>query len=502
MGCGASSKNMQAMAAEASRMQAMAAEGASRMQAIAPTDEEKHVALAMTLHGAQEDVVRSYVAAQYKEQAPPPTPLPATVHGKTLELLQAEREEAKPFALLTSSGPRQEDKVLKYFTHARRIAYIVDPAVATVSTKSGELVAGSTGTYPEDIFWIWAGQQEYIDQAESDYTFMASIQCDRDVWTDLERQHARKEKFSGGPGTVERFELVNTLFRLCDKDEDGTLKEEDMLNFAKCTGFSGTALEWHDQFAMMCEDNEAIPEEGFYPEEFQPMLERPSARDVDMDTKLSEYIVKLGGEPPVKGEFVVNPKIVVIDLGMNYIGNKNFRTEVCSLALLRKKYAEEGGAEMLKQVFSNEENIMRVTDEAESCDLVYVSGGDPMVLDVKHPFWSIVRRRIQNGDAWVSGRSAGSIWMGSQLHGQANSAAGKSNPPGLSLVPKVVVPHYGSDREDKDRYKCYIDPAVRAQQASNDLPIKDGEIVDIRMHRGKMVRFLDWNDGDAVEEFK
>lgn len=101
----------------------------------------------------------------------------------------------------------------------------------------------------------------------------------RDMLTQLQVQtpaHLRRKKMVfPSPGSIElsRKELVQAIFRLCDVDRDGLLCEQEMMTFAQQTGLGDTdAVQWKDEYALLCSDNGADPAKGISVQLLEKML--------------------------------------------------------------------------------------------------------------------------------------------------------------------------------------------------------------------------------------
>lgn len=67
---------------------------------------------------------------------------------------------------------------------------------------------------------------------------------------------------TGAPRTGAREALKRRLFRRCDADCDGVLKQAEMRELAALVGFEGTDDEWREEYEQLCSEHGIRPEHG------------------------------------------------------------------------------------------------------------------------------------------------------------------------------------------------------------------------------------------------
>merc|ERR1719162_1671180 len=58
----------------------------------------------------------------------------------------------------------------------------------------------------------------------------------------------------GSSSSARREGLKKRLFKKCDKDSDGSLKQNEMRELAALVGFEGTDDEWMQEYEKLCEE--------------------------------------------------------------------------------------------------------------------------------------------------------------------------------------------------------------------------------------------------------
>ena len=73
-----------------------------------------------------------------------------------------------------------------------------------------------------------------------------------------------------------RQALQRALFEALDKDKDGHLSSDEMLEFARLTGFKGVQHEWQEEFSILCDQYQSQVQVGLTLETFLDMVEEDS----------------------------------------------------------------------------------------------------------------------------------------------------------------------------------------------------------------------------------
>jgi len=95
-----------------------------------------------------------------------------------------------------------------------------------------------------------------------------------------------------------RRRLVDEVFHLCDRDEDGRLKQHEMLRFAELTGFEGKEEEWDEEYRLLCADHGLDTQLGIGKDEFARLVDDESdAGQYCSVDELKEMLEKLHSEP-------------------------------------------------------------------------------------------------------------------------------------------------------------------------------------------------------------
>jgi len=80
--------------------------------------------------------------------------------------------------------------------------------------------------------------------------------------SDAKRARVEKPVAVAPPREASREELKRHVFWRCDQDADGFLNREEMLAFAKLSGFDGTEIQWRTAYRELCNQCQADPEVG------------------------------------------------------------------------------------------------------------------------------------------------------------------------------------------------------------------------------------------------
>eukprot|EP00448_Togula_jolla_P018738 CAMPEP_0170591226 /NCGR_PEP_ID=MMETSP0224-20130122/12290_1 /TAXON_ID=285029 /ORGANISM="Togula jolla, Strain CCCM 725" /LENGTH=484 /DNA_ID=CAMNT_0010915075 /DNA_START=134 /DNA_END=1588 /DNA_ORIENTATION=+ len=108
-------------------------------------------------------------------------------------------------------------------------------------SEQGDEIAEAISTIPSDVRKkAWPTLQEASAESDS----------------------AQEVTSSGEPRSAGRVLLVRAVFRACDTDGDGWLRERELRKFGDLLGFEGSDEDWSEEYRLICMDNKANPMEG------------------------------------------------------------------------------------------------------------------------------------------------------------------------------------------------------------------------------------------------
>jgi len=93
-----------------------------------------------------------------------------------------------------------------------------------------------------------------------------------------------------------RIALKSTVFRLWDKDCDGVLKREEMLQVARCVGFDGSEEEWGEEYIQVCAENSCNPDQGMSEDAIMKLLDDKSETGCWLSNSALEKVLENGLE--------------------------------------------------------------------------------------------------------------------------------------------------------------------------------------------------------------
>lgn len=118
---------------------------------------------------------------------------------------------------------------------------------------------------------IHAETARRIDEAKAN---LERLEMEKQHRIDVQR-HAAAQKF-GSRDALRRRSLLVAAFRTCDADKDGFLNFDEMLVFARYTGFKGHDAEWAREFEQLCVEVGSIPASGIDMSTFEELVNDPS----------------------------------------------------------------------------------------------------------------------------------------------------------------------------------------------------------------------------------
>lgn len=80
---------------------------------------------------------------------------------------------------------------------------------------------------------------------------------------------------SNGDASTVRAGLVAEVFKLCDRNRDGWLNQQEMEAFARHSGFDGDQAEWAKEFQLLCEERGVDPQTGVDASLFRRLVDDP-----------------------------------------------------------------------------------------------------------------------------------------------------------------------------------------------------------------------------------